>query len=215
MSPQQRALDWRARTHGRASGGAEPKPKPAGLSLGARGDRVEWTSHGPPHGPLPDLTDGRCTELGERAKGQELSCGRDSGLAMETVSRPVKRQIGANLVIHFTLVMNQAILGLALLAAKTESVERRFSKTSGGGSLNGLPASKLAASICSVSAGQRGSFVRTARPRRVGRPDEARCSVAGADARPLPRREPSCTTRGCRCGVGSWPCGWPALRKQG
>ena len=37
-----------------------------------------------------------------------------------------------NLVIHFTLVMNQAILGLALLAAKTESVERRFSKTSGG-----------------------------------------------------------------------------------
>ncbi len=36
------------------------------------------------------------------------------------------------LVIHFTLVMNQAILGLALLAAKTESVERRFSKTSGG-----------------------------------------------------------------------------------
>ena len=123
--------------------------------------------------------------------------------------------IFANLVIHFTLVMNQAILGLALLAAKTESVERRFSKTSGGGSLNGLPASKLAASICSVSAGQRGSFVRTARPRRVGRPDEARCSVAGADARPLPRREPSCTTRGCRCGVGFWPCGWPALRKQG
>ena len=120
-----------------------------------------------------------------------------------------------DLVIHFTLVMNQAILGLALLAAKTESVERRFSKTSGGGSLNGLPASKLAASICSVSAGQRGSFVRTARPRRVGRPDEARCSVAGADARPLPRREPSCTTRGCRCGVGFWPCGWPALRKQG
>ncbi len=123
--------------------------------------------------------------------------------------------ISLNLVIHFTLVMNQAILGLALLAAKTESVERRFSKTSGGGSLNGLPASKLAASICSVSAGQRGSFVRTARPRRVGRPDEARCSVAGADARPLPRREPSCTTRGCRCGVGFWPCGWPALRKQG
>ncbi len=120
-----------------------------------------------------------------------------------------------DLVIHFTLVMNQAILGLALLAAKTESVERRFSKTSGGGSLNGLPASKLAASICSVSAGQRGSFVRTARPRRVGRPDEARCSVAGADARPLPRREPSCTTRGCRCGVGFWPCGWSALRKQG
>ena len=38
----------------------------------------------------------------------------------------------ANLVIHFTLVMNQAILGLALLGAKTESVERRFSKTSGG-----------------------------------------------------------------------------------
>ena len=38
----------------------------------------------------------------------------------------------AILVIHFTLVMNQAILGLALLAAKTESVERRFSKTSGG-----------------------------------------------------------------------------------
>ena len=38
----------------------------------------------------------------------------------------------AYLVIHFTLVMNQAILGLALLAAKTESVERRFSKTSGG-----------------------------------------------------------------------------------
>ncbi len=37
-----------------------------------------------------------------------------------------------NLVLHFTLVMNQAILGLALLAAKTESVERRFSKTSGG-----------------------------------------------------------------------------------
>ncbi len=36
------------------------------------------------------------------------------------------------LLIHFTLVMNQAILGLALLAAKTESVERRFSKTSGG-----------------------------------------------------------------------------------
>ena len=41
-------------------------------------------------------------------------------------------EIFPNLVIHFTLVMNQAILGLALLAAKTESVERRFSKTSGG-----------------------------------------------------------------------------------
>ncbi len=129
--------------------------------------------------------------------------------------RSGRTEIFRILLIHFTLVMNQAILGLALLAAKTESVERRFSKTSGGGSLNGLPASKLAASICSVSAGQRGSFVRTARPRRVGRPDEARCSVAGADARPLPRREPSCTTRGCRCGVGFWPCGWPALRKQG
>ena len=42
------------------------------------------------------------------------------------------KSISTNLVIHFTLVMNQAILGLALLAAKTESVERRFSKTSGG-----------------------------------------------------------------------------------
>ena len=31
--------------------------------------------------------------------------------------------ISVFLVIHFTLVMNQAILGLALLAAKTESVE--------------------------------------------------------------------------------------------
>ncbi len=134
---------------------------------------------------------------------------------LEQKQRRQGKQITEILVIHFTLVMNQAILGLALLAAKTESVERRFSKTSGGGSLNGLPASKLAASICSVSAGQRGSFVRTARPRRVGRPDEARCSVAGADARPLPRREPSCTTRGCRCGVGFWPCGWSALRKQG
>ena len=46
--------------------------------------------------------------------------------------RSGRTEIFRILVIHFTLVMNQAILGLALLAAKTESVERRFSKTSGG-----------------------------------------------------------------------------------
>ncbi len=49
-----------------------------------------------------------------------------------TFGQPIEASNVDNLVIHFTLVMNQAILGLALLAAKTESVERRFSKTSGG-----------------------------------------------------------------------------------
>ena len=38
----------------------------------------------------------------------------------------------ANLVIHFTLVVNQAILGLAPLAAKIGAIERGLSKASGG-----------------------------------------------------------------------------------
>ena len=37
-----------------------------------------------------------------------------------------------NLVIHFTLVVNQAILGLAPLAAKIGAIERGLSKASGG-----------------------------------------------------------------------------------
>ena len=53
-------------------------------------------------------------------------------LVQKAPNRPDYLENFKNLVIHFTLVMNQAILGLALLAAKTESVERRFSKTSGG-----------------------------------------------------------------------------------
>ena len=36
------------------------------------------------------------------------------------------------LVIHFTLVVNQAILGLAPLAAKIGAIERGLSKASGG-----------------------------------------------------------------------------------
>ena len=37
-----------------------------------------------------------------------------------------------DLVIHFTLVVNQAILGLAPLAAKIGAIERGLSKASGG-----------------------------------------------------------------------------------
>ena len=37
-----------------------------------------------------------------------------------------------NLAIHFTLVVNQAILGLAPLAAKIGAIERGLSKASGG-----------------------------------------------------------------------------------
>ena len=37
-----------------------------------------------------------------------------------------------SLVIHFTLVVNQAILGLAPLAAKIGAIERGLSKASGG-----------------------------------------------------------------------------------
>ena len=37
-----------------------------------------------------------------------------------------------NLVIHFTLVTNQAILGLAALAAKIGAIERGLSKASAG-----------------------------------------------------------------------------------
>ena len=42
------------------------------------------------------------------------------------------RDIFVNLVIHFTLVVNQAILGLAPLAAKIGAIERGLSKASGG-----------------------------------------------------------------------------------
>ena len=42
------------------------------------------------------------------------------------------RKINRCLVIHFTLVVNQAILGLAPLAAKIGAIERGLSKASGG-----------------------------------------------------------------------------------
>ena len=45
---------------------------------------------------------------------------------------PRKTGITRYLVIHFTLVVNQAILGLAPLAAKIGAIERGLSKASGG-----------------------------------------------------------------------------------
>ena len=45
---------------------------------------------------------------------------------------PRKTEISPYLVIHFTLVVNQAILGLAPLAAKIGAIERGLSKASGG-----------------------------------------------------------------------------------
>ena len=49
-----------------------------------------------------------------------------------TIAAPTTRLKPDILVIHFTLVVNQAILGLAPLAAKIGAIERGLSKASGG-----------------------------------------------------------------------------------
>ena len=76
-----------------------------------------------------------------------LACGAEVDVVCKQICRSISSTSDANninmyrdeiglfslyLVIHFTLVVNQAILGLAPLAAKIGAIERGLSKASGG-----------------------------------------------------------------------------------
>ena len=58
--------------------------------------------------------------------------GQTLGLNKAIWAMGLRNPFTFNLVIHFTLVVNQAILGLAPLAAKIGAIERGLSKASGG-----------------------------------------------------------------------------------
>ena len=55
-----------------------------------------------------------------------------AGGALAAIQSCGNPEDSSDLVIHFTLVVNQAILGLAPLAAKIGAIERGLSKASGG-----------------------------------------------------------------------------------
>ena len=63
---------------------------------------------------------------------QSLGSSRSTRASRQRVERRRSFLIYNCLVIHFTLVVNQAILGLAPLAAKIGAIERGLSKASGG-----------------------------------------------------------------------------------